>query len=362
MQKLLIFIAGLSFTVASGFFVISFLQSRPKSHQTVSNAVTVVQAESSESATPAPIIAPLTLDSIFSQERIDPNSDDLLLYATGDIIPARVTDTRIRSKGVDYPFEKVTDVLQSADVVVANLEAPLIQGCPVHVEGMVFCGQPSFASAMTKANISIATLENNHISNYGSAGKAETVEHLTAAGVMSVVSGKPVITTIKDMRLGVVAVNGVGPKVNLDLVTDEIQKIRDQVDIVAVSIHWGKEYTYLPAKAAGIAPDFPQEIGHALIDAGADLIIGNHPHWVQGVELYKNGFITYAHGNFIFDQEWSRETTEGVIGSYLFRNKKLIDVHFIPVVLEDYAQPRVATESEANKILQAMYTSSLQLR
>jgi poly-gamma-glutamate synthesis protein (capsule biosynthesis protein) len=130
----------------------------------------------------------------------------------------------------------------------------------------------------------------------------------------------------------------------------------------SVAVNWGKEYSSDPYQAPGIANDDPRVIGRALIDAGADVIVGNHPHWVQGVELYHQGFIAYAHGNFIFDQEWSRETKEGVIGAYTFHNKKLSGVSFIPVIIENYGQPRLASETESAVILERMRSSSERLR
>ena len=102
-------------------------------------------------------------------------------------------------------------------------------------------------------------------------------------------------------------------------------------------------------------------MAHTAIDAGADLIIGNHPHWVQGVEEYKGKYITYAHGNYVFDQMWSQETREGVLGKYTFNNKQLINIEFIPIIIENYSQPRFATETEANNILQRMKESSSEI-
>jgi poly-gamma-glutamate capsule biosynthesis protein CapA/YwtB (metallophosphatase superfamily) len=97
------------------------------------------------------------------------------------------------------------------------------------------------------------------------------------------------------------------------------------------------------------------------IDAGADLIIGNHPHWVQGVEFYKGKCITYAHGNFIFDQMWSQETREGVLGKYVFNADGLVDVQFYPIIIDDYAQARFADAVEADMILQRMKASSVEI-
>jgi poly-gamma-glutamate synthesis protein (capsule biosynthesis protein) len=120
--------------------------------------------------------------------------------------------------------------------------------------------------------------------------------------------------------------------------TEQILGLRSQVDILVVAFHWVAEYAALPMQAA-LAADDPVELGHRAVDAGADLIIGNHPHWVQGLELYAQKLITYAHGNFIFDQMWSYETRVSVIGRYTFYDNILVGVTFMPTLVVDYAQP-----------------------
>ena len=110
-----------------------------------------------------------------------------------------------------------------------------------------------------------------------------------------------------------------------------------------------------------IAPDNPVELGHLMIDSGADFVIGNHPHWVQGVEIYKGKLITYAHGNFIFDQTWSEETQEGVVGTYTFYDKQLISVHYTPIKVDIKYQPYFVTGEVADNILKRMIDSSNQL-
>jgi len=96
-------------------------------------------------------------------------------------------------------------------------------------------------------------------------------------------------------------------------------------------------------------------------DKTADLVIGNHPHWAQGVELYKGKFIAYAHGNFVFDQMWSLQTREGVVGTYTFYGKKLIAVRYRPVLIENYAQPHFLPAAQEAPVLKQMYDASLQI-
>ncbi|EKD67007.1 MAG: hypothetical protein ACD_48C00640G0003, partial [uncultured bacterium] len=103
---------------------------------------------------------------------------------------------------------------------------------------------------------------------------------------------------------------------------------------------WGEEYTATPSARQ-------KELAHFIIDSGADLILGNHPHWIQPPEVYSGKYIMYAHGNTIFDQMWSEETKIGVIGKYTFSGMRLVDVEFIPTYIQDYGQPTLVNSLQA---------------
>jgi hypothetical protein len=313
--------------------------------------------------TPKPSYKTLDINNIFATSSGEIlNENDVHLVATGDVIPARVTDSKMRTLGFDYPFLNLSGVLEDSDITVANLEAPLIDRCPLLLQTMKFCGQIGFAKAMKDHGIDVVTLENNHIGNYGLDSIRRTEKALQNVGLEFVRLGSPLIKKVKNTTFGFVAVNAVGPVVQKEVLAEQIRAIRSSVDVVVVSIHWGREYTHYPLSAPGIAPDDPIALGHFIIDSGADFIIGNHPHWVQGIEQYGDGFISYAHGNFIFDQEWSRKTKEGVLGHYIFSDKKLQSAWYTPVIVEDYSQPRFASDVEGVSILEDMKRSSEDLK
>ncbi len=316
-------------------------------------------------ARPRPADAPtLTLDDIFPPRDLSALGLDesrlRVLVATGDVIPARSVDMRIRGRGNDffYPLAKTADLLTDGDVSVVNLEAPLIRNCPPHDDGMQFCGQPGFAAALKKAGVDVATLENNHIGNYGKAGIQETVKNLEAQGVAWADRDTPAIVDVRGLTFGFLAFNGVGETFNRKAMQEQIEALRPRVDVLVVALHWGREYVDVPARSPGIANDDPTAIGHFVIDAGADLVIGNHPHWVQAVEVYHDKLITYAHGNFIFDQMWSLETQIGVVGRYTFYDNALVGVEYTPVQIRDYAQPTVMQGKAAQAALQRMEAAS----
>jgi len=325
------------------------------------------------SATPAPTPAatpvptpwappPLTLDAIFGAPSNLSGADPAqlrVLVATGDIIPARSVNVKVLQRNdFLYPYRPTVDYLRSGDLLFVNLEAPLLARCPLTTEGFTFCGDARHVQGLSFAHVGVANLANNHLTNYGPSGTRETIDLLKRNRIAPVGLGLWEVLEVRGLKWAFLGFNGVGGAVDREEVAREIAIVRPQADLVVVAFHWGKEYESVPQPAPGIAPDDPRVIAHLAIEAGADLIIGNHPHWVQGVELYRHGFIAYAHGNFIFDQMWSRETREGVVGRYTFYGKRLAAVEYRPVLIEDYAQPRFVEGEDADRILKRMEESS----
>jgi len=324
--------------------------------------------------TPPPFVAPedippLTLDDIFGSATahdldLDPARIHTLV-ATGDVIPARWVDRQIRALGNDfsYPLSATADILRAADLTVVNLESPLVEGCPPQEAGsFTFCGQPGFAAALAKAGVDVATLENNHIGNFGLEGIAATQALLAEQGIDYADRHTLAVKDVRGLRFGFLAFNGVGEPFDRELVRRRIEEARQQADVVVVAFHWGGEYVSIHQAAGGVAPDDPVEIAHLAVDVGADLVLGNHPHWVQAVEVYRGRLIAYANGNFIFDQMWSRETSLGVVGRYTFYGDRLLQAEFLPVVIQDYARPRLLEGEEAQAVLDGMHQASLSLQ
>ncbi len=307
---------------------------------------------------------PLTLASIFAAQPLSLAGYDQrnirTLVATGDVIPARSVNYKMVTYGdFLYPWRRTTDFLRATgDIRLINLEAPLIDGCPVTTEGMTFCGDPRAVQGLQYAGISTACMANNHAGNYGFQGIDETRQHLRAAGIGW--CGWDAVDTkvVRGLRFAFLAYNTVGQRFDYAQARRDIQAARHSADVVIVSVHWGKEYVSVPETAPGIADDDPRQVGHWIIDSGADLVIGNHPHHVQGVELYHGHLITYAHGNFIFDQMWSLETRQGVVGVYTFYGTRLVAVRYKPVMIDDYSQPHWASPADGLPIIQSMRNST----
>jgi len=309
-----------------------------------------------------PKIPVITIDSIFGKQNYlsELEKEKLItVVATGDVIPARGANWPAVTKGdFTYNWQKVASTLKKADIALINLEAPLTKNCPLMTEGMTFCGDARHIKGLTFAGVDTISIANNHIDNFGLAGRNETTNLLQANGIGWSGFGKLDVQVVKNYKFGFLAFNGIGIFFDKEAIKNEITEAKHKVNILVVSAHWGDEYVLTPRKYGNIAPDDPKEIAHLMIDAGTDLIIGNHPHTVQGVEIYKNKLITYAHGNFIFDQTWSQETQEGVVGEYVFYEEKLVNVKFYPILVDESYQPRFLGSESGKPIIDRMLKSS----
>jgi poly-gamma-glutamate synthesis protein (capsule biosynthesis protein) len=306
-----------------------------------------------------------TLESIFKSPHQLPVRSGLpviSIIATGDVIPARSVNYQIsQRKDFTWPYLKTAEILKQADITFINLETPLIKNCPITQEGMNFCGDSRNIEGLVYAGVDVANLANNHAANKGKAGVDETIAGLEKAGIKSVgAKNNPAIVEVRGIKFAFLGYNDIEKtplvtSADEKLMEKEIADAKKKADVVVVQFHWGTEYKTE-------VEDRQKELGHLAVDLGADLVIGNHPHWIKPVEKYKGKFITYAHGNFVFDQEWSQKTKEGVVGRYVFIGKNLVDVEFLPVEIKDYGQPYFLEGEKKQKILDEMYESSVRMR
>lgn len=320
---------------------------------------------------------PLDLAHIFSPKTsfVSRAAEDQLItvLVTGDILPGRSVHLKFTQNGdPTFAFVKTAQTLREADITVINLEGPLISNCPVFYTGFTFCGDPRFTEGLQFAGVDVVNVANNHIYNFGSAGLAQTLETLDKSGLLAAGEGRIANVTVKGIRFAFLGFDAVGKILDRSFVSGEIEKARAEADVVVVQFHWGQEYTYVPKRAGSD----PIELGHLAIESGADLVASNHPHWVQGIEFYhakgavRSGEdgpsqekpIVYSHGNFVFDQTWSRETTEGMVGKYTFFGKKLVGIEFLPVKIDPPFQPRFLTGEEKEEMLRKIKLSSEQIR
>lgn len=304
-----------------------------------------------------PVLPVLTIENVLDphyQPTASLSSTKVVTLAvTGDVLTARSVNA-ITTKNNDFTwaFKNTAPELRAADITFINLETPLTADCPIKNDGMIFCGDLRNIEGLQYAGVDLVNLANNHMGNQGEDGVAETIQALERASIAHTGINQPTYLNAKGTRFAFLGFNEVDRQAGVPVLTDEllksqIEQAKINADVVIVQFHWGQEYTYQPTVNQ-------QRLAHAAIDAGADLIVGNHPHWWQPIEQYKNGFITYSHGNFVFDQMWSQETREGLVGYYTFYDGKLVDVDFKPILIENYGQPRWMDEEESSQLLEKL--------
>ncbi len=308
----------------------------------------------------------LDASTIFDEARpdisyLDPARVHTLLV-TGDVgLVRKVNQTTVDRDDFSWPFRQLKDVLAAADLTLINLEGPLVPDCPLRSTGFTFCGDERNVQGLQFAGVDVAALANNHMYNHGESGLRSTREVLDRAGIEHFGYGQSAAVQRDEVRFGFLSYEAVTRWVDREAMRAEIDALRQSSDVVVVMFHWGTEYVRVPEPWPG-HPASPRDLARAAIDAGADLVVGNHPHWFQGVEMYRGHLIAYSHGNTVFDQPWSVETQQGMLGRYTFYDNRLIDAEFIPIRLEGWGQPRIADADEGAYLLRVMKSASEALR
>lgn len=244
-------------------------------------------------------------------ERALPERKVTILF-TGDVMLDRGVANHARKHGDDSLFKGVRKVMLNADAVVVNLETT-VTTLPSVAVGMDlrFTSDPRFMPLLKDLAVDVATLSNNHTDDFGTEGLATTRQHLTDAGIEYL--GSPhnradELSLVADIEGSIVCFVGYEGFIATDPrpIAAEIERIGDQCRYTVATMHAGDEYMPEPSLVQVSA-------AHAFIDAGADVVIGTHPHIVQPLEMYKGKPIFYSLGNFMFDQDFSWETTHGLL-------------------------------------------------
>jgi poly-gamma-glutamate synthesis protein (capsule biosynthesis protein) len=191
-----------------------------------------------------------------------------------------------------------------------------------------FCGDKNFLPYLS-ANKFIFNLNNNHILNYGPDGLSQTKQFL----VTDYFYDNFYIKEVNGLKFGFLGYDFITyPKTSKSEIISQIKLHDPEVDWLIVSLHWGNEY--LPAPET-----WRVNLARQLVDAGADIIHGHHPHVWQGIEVYKNKYIYYSLGNFIFDQSWSHETSSSNIIRLIFSKDKILNQEIFPIKIQFNSQP-----------------------
>lgn len=297
------------------------------------------------------------------------------LISTGDIIMSRTVAVKMREKGVLSPWQNVKEKLAAADLTFISLEAPFSDRFPAPTAGMQFIVPTNAMAGLLEGGVDVAGVANNHSTNYGLTVFADNLNLLKSNNILFTGGGNnlseaetPAIIEKNGLKwafldwnsiVGAISATedtpGVAPlhikpwypedsESDIKHLEQVVSETAQKADIVIVQFHWGTEYKTQQSESQ-------QNVARRMIDAGADLIVGTHPHAVQGSEFYHDKYITYSLGNFIFDQEWSQGTKEGsVLESYFYGADNVAD-NLIPVLISDYHQPKFLTPKEGESIM-----------
>lgn len=240
----------------------------------------------------------------------------VLIGLMGDVMVGRLVDEAIPSVGYANPWGNLLDVLRSTDLNVVNLETTLTTAVDAADKVFVFRASPDRVQVLSEARINVCNLANNHILDFGGPGLVETIGVLDSVGIRHVGAGRtaeeaaaPAIVERRGVTIGVLgytdnepdwaASNG-RPGTRVIRVDDptrvqqDVRALRERVDLVIVTLHWGPNMRLRPT------PEF-QRLAHAVIDAGADIIHGHSAHVFQGIEWRGRGLILYGTGDFVDD-------------------------------------------------------------
>lgn len=194
-----------------------------------------------------------------------------------------------------YFFQNVQPVFAQDDLTIVNMEGTLTEETTREPKQFAFKGDAEYAKIFTAGAVETANLANNHSFDYGKKSYEDTITALEAEGISSFGYERTAVMDIKGVKVGLAGVYELAEHIDCkqDLL-DNIASLKEQgAQIIIVSFHWGQEKENVPS-------DVQVELAHAAVDNGADLVLGHHPHVLQGIEEYKGKNIVYSLGNFCF--------------------------------------------------------------
>lgn len=260
--------------------------------------------------------AALHIPIIHNQEK--PGTSVTLLFV-GDIMLDRGVEWAVHKFGESdwaWPFLNIANTLQQADLVFGNLESQISDKGTRVGSIYSFRADPQSIETLLYAGFDVLSITNNHSFDYGKEALEDSIARLESAGIQVA----PVTTEVQGVTISFLAYKQWGTPEEFE---KQIQAAKAQADLVVVSLHAGEEYAKEPN-------DFQQTFAKEAIDAGADLVIGHHPHVLQPLEQYKDGWIIYSLGNFLFDQTFSEETMQAAILKVVVKDKKIKEVSLLP--------------------------------
>jgi len=304
-------------------------------------------------------------------------ADVITLALVGDILPASSVARLMEKNGYDYPYRESAHLLQAADIAAGNLETAITdRGTPEADKEYVYRGPKQALPAIKEAGFDVLSLANNHSMDYGWIGLQDTMAALEEHGLRFMGAGHdeaeayaPAYLEVNGFKVAFIGISNVIWKTYWKATQDRpgmaeaydptraiaaIEEADRHADLVVVMVHWGTEYTDRPEP-------YQVKKGRQFIDAGADLVIGSHPHVLQGFEAYKGRWIAYSLGNFVFSGTKSPLSAETGVLTAACRKSGECSLHFQPM-LAKAAQPAPMDEAAAKAILAKLASVSTSVK
>lgn len=259
--------------------------------------------------------------------------------------------------GAEYFLSGVKHIFENDDITVVNLEGSLTNSTDIQDKNWNHKGDPEYVQVMTSSSVEVASMGNNHRLDYGISGCEETIQVLDDAGIGWCYDEHYLIREVKGVKVGFVSVNEVYDKTAIEVWLEEGYDYLRQAGctIVIALVHWGVNYVVEPTP-------YMLDLGHRLIDMGYDLVLGNHAHILQGMEMYKGRMIVYSLGNFCYGGNKNPEDKDSGIFQQTFtlvdgQLQQDANIKFIPCSLSsvsyknDY-HPVVLEGDEAKRVIE----------
>ena len=280
-----------------------------------------------------------------------PDTRPITVAITGDIMLARSVNTAMLASNDRFPFNNTADYLRGFDFTVGNLECVVSTlGSPEPKE-FTFEADPRGFDRLVQAGFDIVSVANNHSGDYGKTAFMDMLAHLPGHGIATLGGGAnlaqahlPVIRTLRATTLGFLAYCEIGPEnfaatdstpghawLDPDRIRADVAALRSRADFIIVFTHWGIEYQLTET-------DHQQAMARLAIDAGADLVVGAHPHVIQPYELYRDKLIVYSLGNFVFDEMYGVEGLGNVL-ALTIQGPRLVSWKLREMHIGAYGQP-----------------------
>lgn len=250
------------------------------------------------------------------------------------------------------PFAGVVGVLGADDLTIANLETPLSRASPGVDHPFVFNGKPEYAEILARGSVELVNLANNHTGDFGPSGARQTLEAVLAAGVGAFGDARVDVRRVKGIEVVNMGYMG-GGRGTRERVVKAVRRHKRPDNLVIVSFHWGVEGLNVPVTEQ-------RRLGRAVLDAGADLILGHHPHVLQGIETHAGKHIVYSLANFVFGGHSNPADKDSMIyqevfamegGRVVSRRNLVLPVRISSVTSHNDFRPVLLGGAEGDRVL-----------